>query len=68
MARIFVKPASEKVKVRHPETLQHIPADGAYIAAGPLAARLLASGDIIKAKPVKPAKQTKTKATAEADK
>ena len=65
MARIYVKPTSESVKVRHPETLKHIPADGCYIPAGPLAARLLASGDIIKAKPAKAAK-TKTKTGPEA--
>lgn len=50
---MLIRPAPG-IKVRHPKTHQHIPADGIEVSdADPYWARRLRDGDVILVKPVK---------------
>jgi len=61
-AKIFVKPADEKVLVRNPERNRHLKVEGEFVTSDPYWFRRILDGDVVKT--VAP-KKTKSKTNQE---
>lgn len=56
---MYVKPATSEVKVRDPHNKRHIPAEGCDVPETAYWRRRLRDGDVVPAKPERPARQPK---------